>query len=112
MAGRRAGTQSAGNRDRKIAIQRFTTTRDEYGAQIESWTTAFEAFAEVVPQQLHELFMSGAERTRSMNIFRIPYTTNIGEKDRVMYEGKAYDILELNEIGRRQNLEVVARSII
>src|SRR3546814_6741718 len=39
-----------GDMDRRVTLQRFTTTQDEYGEEIQTWTDLATVFAEVRQQ--------------------------------------------------------------
>ncbi len=109
---RRAGTQRAGNRDRKIEIQRYESTRDEYGGEVQEWITVSAPWCELDPVRMTEMHMAAAERSSEIHVFRIPYTSDVQPKDRVMYEGLAYDIEGITEIGRRQVTQLTVRRLI
>lgn len=106
---RRVGTQRAGDRSDKIQIQRATTGRDEYGAETQQWETIATPWASVDPLRMTEMFVAGSERAGEIHVFRIPYTSDVRAKDRVIYKGEPYDIEGIREVGRRQSTEITAR---
>lgn len=112
MAGRRAGTQRAGDKDRKIQLQRYVKARDEYGAETQQWITYATPWCNVDPFRVSEMFMNASERSSQIRIFRIPYTRDVGPKDRIVYEGQNYDIQGVEEIGRRQTTQITARLLL
>lgn len=99
----------AGRLDRKIIIQRFTTTQDAYGEPIETWVDHITTWANVLPQTGREWFNSQRELSERAARFVFRFEDDVTVKDRISYDGEYWDILNINEINRREGLEIVAK---
>lgn len=102
----------AGQRNRRIVIQRATMTTDPgSGEQVPSWGTLATVPAEMMP-------LSDGERVKAAEVsaeittrFRILWTTTVSTvnpKDRLTFDGKTWDIWGTKEIGFRQGIEITA----
>ena len=97
--------------DRKITLQRFTWSQDEYGAPVQVWADLASVWAS-------KLDVSDGERVAAAEVsatittrFRIRHDSawaDLNPKDRVQFEGRTYDIWGVKEIGRREELEITA----
>ncbi len=101
----------SGRLDRKITIQELTTTNDEYGEPVESWSDLATVWAEVKQQSAREMWESGKVSEVEM-MFRIRYRSGIDTTNRISYDGDTYDITGVREIGRRDGLEITGRVVI
>lgn len=107
-------SKPAGKRDRRIKIERYTTTQNGLGEEIETWSALATVWANVVP-------ISDGERIEAQQVnasistrFTILYSTDVDDvnpKDRIEYpvgSGTYYDIYGVKELGRREGLEITA----
>jgi head-tail adaptor len=97
-----------GRLDRTVALHRPQKTRDEYGGTSIAWVADYP----VVParkrnQSGREALQGNQEVATNITVFTIRWLP-IDTTYRVVYEGKEYDIKSLNEIGRRNLLEIIA----
>ena len=93
--------------DRAIRIEQATPSRDGSGAEILTWGLLCTRWASM-------RYASGSENTSSQKetasasvIFTTRYISGITEKDRLVYDSKNYDIIQINEIGRRHYHEII-----
>ncbi|MEP6827921.1 MAG: phage head closure protein [Aestuariivirga sp.] len=101
----------AGKLDRRITLQRSTTSKDEFGQPIETFGTLAQCRASYRP-------VSDAERQRTNETlatlvarFQVRWFTAIADlnaKDRLLFDGRTFDILNVKEIGRHKGLEISA----
>lgn len=87
-----------------IKVMSFTTTRDEYGADIDTYTELMSIRAAVK-------FLSGTKTIDNKEIFAAQslqfsthYRGTITEAMRIDYDGKKYRILSIAEIGFKEGL--------
>jgi SPP1 family predicted phage head-tail adaptor len=100
----------AGQLDRRITIQSFTTSTDDFGEVIKSFTTLANTWAKVVEK-------SGSEGEEGNQIvatqkveFFIRYRSDINEQMRIVYEGNTYTIEAiLNADARKAFQKVITR---
>jgi len=101
----------AGALDRRITIQTYAITRNADNEPVEGFTDLATVWASVN-------YVSDAERVRAAEVgasisvrFQIRYSATVAgidAKDRVVFEGKTFDISGVKEIGRREGLEISA----
>ncbi|UXT48174.1 phage head closure protein [Agrobacterium tumefaciens] len=95
-----------GNMDRRITIERETETVKPSGSVVKAWTPVATVWAEVLQQSASEFFTGYGEAETGSVIFRVRFRPGITTADRVTYDGTAYGIKEIKEIGRRDALEL------
>lgn len=99
----------AGRLDRRITLQRWTpSSPDSHGQEQGSWLTLAMRWAE-------RRFVSGRERLEAsqtlagqVEVFRVRGDLDVTPRDRLVFEGVAYDIQSVAEIGRREGHEITA----
>lgn len=96
----------AGKLDRIIAIERFTSTVDEYGTVVETWTPVATVRAELIQSTVQEFMQAYGETAQTAVVFRVRFRDDIAVDDRVTYASRAYDLKEIKELGRREGLEL------
>ncbi|MBX9464097.1 MAG: phage head closure protein [Aquamicrobium sp.] len=101
----------AGKLDRVIAIERKTETVTPSGGVVTAWTNLASVRAEIVQQSASEFLTGFGEAETGTVIFRVRYLAGITTADRITYEGTAYNIKEIAEIGRRRGLELRAVAV-
>lgn len=100
----------AGKLDRKIRIERDSgSSRDSLGAPVEEWEKFRDVWANVVPMSGGEVFTAGKDTPGQVSKFFVRYFLGLNEKDRISYDGKAWDILYFREIGRQRGWEILAQ---
>ena len=98
--------------DRRITIERYGVTYDEYNQPTEGWTELAKRWAE-------KKDVSDGEKLRAAQVgaslstrFVVRYdsiTKTITAADRIVYEDKTYTIVGIKEgEGRRRSLEITA----
>lgn len=115
----------AGRLDRLITIQRKTVTSSDSGDVVETWTTLIERRAAGYRPLRGDERFTGEQLVGTEQVeFRIRYSLNVADlsqRDRIVYPALAdespenvpqtryvFDILGVNEIGRREGLLVTA----
>lgn len=95
-----------GSMDRRITIERETETVKPSGSVVKAWAPVATVWAEVLQQSASEFFTGYGEAETGTVIFRVRYRPGITTTDRVSYDGTAYGIREIKELGRRDALEL------
>lgn len=101
----------AGKMDRLITIQTFTTTQNDYGEPVETWTTLASVWAERVPMSGREAFAADQLAALSLVKFKIRYRSDVDTKNRILDAGSYYDIRSVGIIGRNEGLEITAEAV-
>lgn len=96
----------AGNLDRIIEIQRRTTGLDLYGTPAEIWTTLTAMRAQLLKNATDDREGARGRTTDAVLTFRMYYLTSLSLNDRLLYEGRQYEITGISEIGRRVGMDV------
>lgn len=101
----------AGKLDRRITLETSTATRGKSGQQKSEWGTLAIVWANVRYQTPKEVFQADQLSALQTAIFTIRYRTGItAAKNRVVYEGLAYNITGVSEIGRREGLQLIGQA--
>lgn len=97
----------------KIAIEAEATTRDEYGAEIPTWSVYMRCYAS--PKTVSEKEFFAAKQTQSERVtsFRIRYSAKanaITTKMRIVWGSRVFDIESVsNENERNRSILIVGR---
>lgn len=95
-----------GKLNRRIAIERETEIVKPSGSVVKTWTPLATVWAEVLQQTATEFFTGYGEAETGTMIFRVRYRPGITTADRVTYNGIAYGLKEIKELGNRDGLEL------
>ena len=96
----------AGSLDRTITVQRGGEVQDDYGGVSLGWTTVATVRAALLESSTSEFMQAGGEQAERTVAFRIRWLADLRNADRVLFEGAAFDVLQVKEIGRRRGLEL------
>jgi len=104
-----------GRLDRRITIERAGESRDAYGELIRTYATLAEVWANVTSGGAsssgghEELTGSELRRALERREFKVRYSATVaavGPEDRVIYDGRTYDVRAVRELGRREGLVI------
>jgi SPP1 family predicted phage head-tail adaptor len=98
----------AGQLDRTIELQSVATAPNSFGELVETWTTFASPAAAIVPTRGNERFTAQQLVGHAVTTFRIRYRTGLTVLNRIVYDGRQWDIHDVREIGRREGLEIDA----
>lgn len=98
----------AGELDRKIIIEQQASGQDSIGEPNGSWSTFATVWASVKPVRANEIYSAQQVSPDRETRFRIRYLSGVTEKMRISYDSKYWDIRGIEEIGRRQGLDLIA----
>lgn len=99
----------AGKLDRRITIQTPMVTQNAAGEEVIVWSN----FAEDIPAQRtyrtgsEEAFQAIEQNAESRRNYTIRWIDGITEKMRVEDDGRYFDIMAFEEIGRRRGLTLI-----
>lgn len=97
----------AGKLDRRIRLERYNAdARNELNEIVPSWSLIAEVWAQQRPNRGAERFQSGQLSGQIVMTFHIRWRGDVMREDRIVYEGRAYNIKDLRELGRRSVLEI------
>lgn len=96
----------AGKLTKTIVIERTATTVDDYGTPSEGWTIIATVRAQVLQQTTQEFLAAPGTTAETATVFRIRHRDGIETADRITHDGKAFDVKEIKELGRREGLDL------
>lgn len=100
--------------DRTLRLERATVTQDPgSGENVETWSTLGpeKIFANYKPVSDGEKVQAGEVGSTLMARFVIRYDSawsTVNPKDRVVFEGRTFDLWGVKELGRREGFELTA----
>lgn len=100
--------------DRRIDLaHRTLATPNVQGERIASWGTPYASvWAQKIEVSAREYFSAGAMLAEMTTRFRIRWRADVVPTDRVIFEGDAYNIRDMTEIGRREGLELYCSALV
>lgn len=104
--------EKIGVMDREITIQRRTLEENAFAERVEVFTDLLTVWAAVeypISRQ-DEQITDGLNLTTSPVNFTIR-DTDITVKDRIVYDGENYDIINIAQIGRNDRLKITAVNV-
>ena len=102
-----------GQMDRLVTLQQRTLIQDAAGQAVESWSTVDNIWARKLPQKGSERFTAQQVLGRAVVTYRIRYRAGLAvNTHRLLDDGRAYDLHDIREVGRRAalDLDATARS--
>ena len=99
----------AGTLDRRATIRTAVQTQSPSGDIIYTWSDLATVWAAFIPVPGLERYANQQLVGRALATFRIRYnsvTKNITVKDRLYVDGREYDITDVRETKRREQLDV------
>lgn len=96
----------AGAMDRVIEIQRASESVNNLGQVVAVWSTIATMRAQKIEASTAEFMRAFGASTETAIVFRIRFLDGVTLADQVSYEGSAFNLVEVKEIGRRRGLEL------
>ena len=97
----------AGSLDSIIAVERLSTTVNEYGVPVETWAQVAKLRAQKIQNSMKDfLNASAGSVSHNVIVFRARFVPGITLDDRIVNDGTAFRLVEIKEIGRRRGLEL------
>ena len=99
-----------GERDRRVALRRRTVARDpSTGRDTITWPLIAMAWAARTDLSGRELLLAQQVIPTAQVQFNIWWRGDLLEGDRIVCDGKNYDIQHLAEVGRREALDILTK---
>lgn len=96
----------AGKLDKTVVIERRGETVDEFGTVSDGWTLIASVRAQIVQASTEEFLRSAGTSAETAIVFRIRHRADLMTSDRVTHAGRAFDVKEIKELGRREGLDL------
>lgn len=95
--------------NRRVQLCRRDVQRDpEGGEDVGVWKPYGSCAAGVTVVGGREGLEERQTVARTDRVFRVRWRRDVTVEDRIVYEGKAYDIVDVREVGNREGLDLVA----
>jgi len=101
----------AGKLDRRITLERFGTTYNEWNEPVSGWAalgTRWASKTDISDGEKLRAAQVGASVTTRFQVRYDSVTKTLTAADRLTCEGKEYGIVGTKEIGRREGIEITA----
>jgi len=102
----------SGKYDRLITIERYTVSKNAMNEDVQTWAPLGpERAAAKIPISDGERFRADEVGSQATDRFRTrwdEFSGTVNTKDRLICEGKTYEIIGTKEIGRRKEVEITA----
>lgn len=102
-----------GGFDRRITLQRPAHTQDDSGGRVPGWAPVCTLWARRLGARGREFNSGGVELAQVEEGFQIRYSplwAGIDATWRVLYNGKTYDLLSVDEVGRRERFTLLCKA--
>ena len=94
--------------DRRVTIQVNAPTLDGAGQEVEVWSTVATVWMRVKPQRGGERFQAHQVMGKAVTTFQARHRTDVSVLNRLVYDGKDWDIHDVREMGRKRGIEIDA----
>ncbi len=102
----------AGKLRNRIALEAFTDAKDSYGQPIQNWAHQRYLWAEAITGGGTEFYAAQKLHSSTSVVFRIRHTT-IDVKNRFKWQGRTYDILNIQpDEGTQRQLLVSCKEVL
>jgi head-tail adaptor len=101
----------AGNLDRVVLIEQPVTAISEAGTVTQTWATFATVRAQVLQFSLDDREGARGSTTEQSVTFRMYWLAGLSLEHRVTYEGRAFTIKTIKELGRRVGLDVICERV-
>ncbi len=98
---------NAGRLNKRITIQKATSTQNEFGERVNTWSTVIERWARVEPLRGREFFLAQQAQSEIETKFTIRHATEIKPSMKLVYDGIDYNIesvINVNESDRETEI--------
>lgn len=93
-----------GKLNQRITIEQYTTAKDSYGQDVETWATLATVWGEFLPKTSREFYAEQQVNAELTAMIRIRYRSDVNEKDRITHDSRMYEIF-----GQPVNVEMRKR---
>ena len=102
----------AGKLRRRASLQRKSVSQDSYGAEVVSWAEFAAVWAGVKPLQGREFWNVQGEQGEGSVEVTIRYLAGVLVEDRVVCEGRTYDIEAVTWDERQREMTLMCRELV
>ena len=100
---------ATGKLDRRVTIRTPTVSRDSHGGMVRTYTDLATVWAWAFPVAGSKIFEAAQFIDGAQMRFQIRYRTDFDKDAQIVHDGKTYEVLRIDEIGRQEGLFVWAK---
>lgn len=101
------------NLDKKVSVQRQTTTTDSYGQREDTWTETSTPWASIRPVSGKEYHNASGERAEVSHEIVMRHGPTVAPRDRIVYSSRTFDIRSVFNVEERgRYLKLMCREIV
>jgi head-tail adaptor len=100
-----------GRMDRKVSLRAPVAVRGLAGGFLNAWVEQLAPWAEFVPNGGGERRGGGVIQEELAGTFTMRWVAALAPEWRIVADGRTFEVVSVNEIGRRQYLAAVVRSL-
>ena len=97
----------AGKFDREVEFQNVVEASNAYNEEVPTFSEAFKTFAQVMELESKEKYEGQQKQVRADIRLKIRYREDITEESRFIYKDRTYDIVSIQELGKRDALLIL-----
>ncbi len=100
--------------NKRVAIRSASTTRDDYGEPIPSWSTDATVWASVEPLSGRERVSAQQQHAETTHRIRMRYQpgTTVTAEKRILYDSRIFEIISvINKKERKHMLELLCKEV-
>ncbi len=97
----------AGKLDREVEFQNVVESSNDYNEEVPTFSEAFKTFANVMELESKEDYEGQQKQVRADIRLKIRYREDITEESRFIYKDRTYDIVSIQELGKRDALLIL-----
>jgi SPP1 family predicted phage head-tail adaptor len=94
--------------DRRVTIQSLSTVLDGAGQEVETWGAVATVWMRVRPFRGGERFTAQQVVGKAVTTFEARYRSDVTIKNRLLWDGKTWDIADIRQLGRKERMEMDA----
>ena len=96
--------------DRRAVIMTATESRGDAGTSILTWAELATVWAEWLPRNGREFRAAQASWAEASGLIQIRYRADVTTAARVVLDGKTFEVLDVQEVGRRDALLLIVKT--
>ncbi len=86
------------------SIEKYTESKDSFGATTKAWTEFFPVWCNIQPLRGNETYVSAEKHATATHQVTLRYKNGINPKMRLIVRGRTFEILSVINVGERDKM--------